>query len=140
LNTVLTLNRLLALLGGSLPMYLVSAPPHRQHGEEIAWEVLRHIIDDQKLMIDKIADYIESIDGTPNMGEFPMEFTGMHDLSMDYILQQVLKRQKNEVALIEHLSEQLKAGSQARALAQESLGAAKAHVQSIEESIASMAA
>ena len=118
-------------------MYLVSAPPHRRFGDNQVWEVLRHIIDDQKLMIDKIAEHIESLDGTPDMGEFPMAFTGMHDLSMDYIMQQVLKRQKNEVLLIEQLSEQLEPGSQARALAQEALGAAKAHVQSIEECNAS---
>lgn len=117
-------------------MYLVSAPPHRQLGDERSWETLQHIIDDQKLMIDKIADHVESLDGTPNQGEFPMEFTSMHDLSMEFIMQQTLTRQKNEVALIERISASLEPGTQAQALSQESLGAAKAHVQSLEECLA----
>ena len=121
-------------------MYLASAPPHRQFGDENTWEALQHIIDDQKQMIDKIADHVESLDGTPNMGEFPMDFTGMHDLSMDFLLQKALERQKNEVALIEQISSELEAGSQARALSQESLGAAKAHVEAIEECLAALSA
>ena len=140
LNTVQNLNRLLAIHGGSLPMYLASAPPHRQFGDDSAWESLQHIMDDQKQMIDKIADHVESLDGTPNMGEFPMEFTGMHDLSMDFILQKALERQQNEVALIEQISSDLEAGSQARALSQESLGAAKAHVEALQECLAAISA
>ena len=139
LSTVQILNRLLAIHGSSLPMYLASAPPHRKLGDEQAWETIRHIISDQKLMIDKIADHVESLDGTPNMGEFPMEFTALHDLSTEFILQKALARQKNEVALIEQISSDLEAGSQARALSQESLGAAKAHVQSLEECLTATA-
>lgn len=135
LNTVQLLNRLLAIHGGSLPMYLNSAPPHRQHGDDQAWEAIQHVIDDQKLMIEKVADYVESLDGTPNMGEFPMGFSGLHDLSMDFILQKSIDRQKNEIAMIEQISADLEPGSQARALSQESLGAAKAHLQSMEESL-----
>ena len=137
-NTVHLLNRLLALHGGSLPMYLVSAPPHRQSGEEKAWDVLRHVINDQQLMIDKLADHIESLDGTPNMGEFPMEFSGFHDLSLDFIVQQVVQRQQKELEVIESISDELEPGTQGRALAQEALGAAKAHLQSLEEASSSV--
>lgn len=118
-------------------MYLVSAPPHRQLGDDGAWAVIQQIIEDQQTMIDKIADHVESLDGTPNMGEFPMEFTGMHDLSMEFILRKALERQKIERTLVEQISSDLESGSQARALAQESLGAAKAHVESLEECLAS---
>ena len=139
MNTILTLNRLLALHARSLPMYLDSAPPHRSIGDERTWEAIRHIIDDQTLMVDKIADYVETLDGTPNRGEFPMEFTGMHDLSTEYIAKQVLERQKNEVGMIEELSAALEAGTPARAIAQEALGAAKAHVESLEECLSTVA-
>lgn len=114
-------------------MYLSSAPPHRGVGDERLWEAIRHIMSDQSLMIDKIADYVESLDGTPNMGEFPMEFTSMHDLSIDYMTQQLLDRQQREVELIEMMSADLESGSPAKALAQEALGAAKAHVESLQE-------
>ena len=113
-------------------MYFTSAPPHRQLGTEKAWETLQHIIADQKLMIDKIADQVESLDGTPNRGEFPMEFTAMHDLGMEYLLERALERQQNEISTIERLSE-LATDESAKALCQEALGAAKAHAESLEE-------
>ena len=136
-STIQTLNRLLALHASTLPAYLVSAPPHRGHGDERVWDAVRRICDDQALMTDKIADLVEELGGTPNMGEFPMEFTGMHDLSMDYMAREVLKRQKRETGLIEELSARLDPGSRAKALAQEALGAAKAHVESLDDSLSS---
>lgn len=139
LNVIRILNQLLGLHGSSLPMYLDSAPPHRQSGDERTWDTIRRIIDDQKLMVDKIADYVEAAGGTPNMGQYPMEFTGMHDLSLDHIMQRVLDRQRVEIESIEQISSQLESGSQAKALAQEALGAAKAHVQSLEECMSAAA-
>ena len=135
-ETVRILNQLLAIHGGSLPNYLASAPPHRQFGDEKAWEALQNIIEDQRVMIDRLADYVEELGGTPNHGEFPMDFTGMHDLSMAHILQNVLERQRCEIEWIEHLSSKIESDEVAKALAQEALGAAKAHVQSLEECMA----
>ena len=114
-------------------MYLASAPPHRQQGDERVWEALRHVMADQQTTIDKLADYIEQSDGTPNHGEFPMDFTGMHDLTMEYMLKTVIERQKCEIEWIEHLSGLIDSDATAKALAQEALGAAKAHLQSLEE-------
>ncbi len=68
-----------------------------------------------------------------------MEFTGMHDLSIEYILQDVAKRQQREMEWIGNLSSLLETDATARALAQESLGAAKAHLQSLEECISTPA-
>ena len=116
-------------------MYLASAPPHLSENDHKVWAVVQNIIDDQRLMIDKIADQVEEEDGTPNMGEFPAEFTGFHDLSLDYILQNLLERQQREIQAIEMISASLEAGSPAKALAQEAFGAAKAHAQSLEESL-----
>ena len=132
MNTVQILNQLLALHSSSLPMYFTSAPPHRLFGDEKAWEAIEHIISDQKLMIDKIADKVETLDGTPNRGEFPMEFTAMHDLGMQYLLQRALERQQNENSTMERLAD-LTDDESAKALCQEALGAGKAHVESLEE-------
>ena len=133
MNTIQVLNRIIALHASSLPQYLTSAPPHVGYGEEKAWEILRNVATDQKLMIDKLADVVEDLDGTPNMGEFPAEFTGYHDLSMDYIVADALSRQLSEQDAIESLSTQLPSGSLERTLAQEALGASKGHVESLRE-------
>lgn len=139
MNTIDLLNQLLAIHGSSLTMYLTSARPHRQKGDEKGWEVIRDIVEDQQLMVDKIADHVVAEGGTPNLGEFSMDFTGMHDLSMDYILQLVLSAQNAELRAIEEISGLLEPGSQARTLAQEALGAAKGHVQSLEECLSATA-
>ena len=133
MSTTEVLNQLLSLHCRSLPMYLQSAPPHRQPGDEKAIEVLSHIVEDQHLMVDRLAELISDLAGIPNRGDFPMEFTDLHDLSLDFIMRTVTERQTEEVALIESLSTQLEAGTQAKALAQEALGACKAHLESLQE-------
>ena len=138
-NTVQALNRLLALHGGSLPLYLASAPPHLAPCDLKGWEVVEQIIEDQRQMMDKIADLVEESDGVPNRGEFPAEFTGMHDLSMGFMLRNMLSRQHNEIQQIEAISSGLTEGSAAQAVAQEALGAAKGHAQSLQECLATPA-
>ena len=133
MDTVRILNQLLAIHGGSLPMYLTSAPPHRGFGDEKVWEALTNVIEDQQLMMEKLSDHIEELGGTPFRGEFPMDFTGMHDLSMAHIRKNVIERQKCEIEWIEHLSSSLDPSSTANALAREALGASKGHLQSLEE-------
>lgn len=135
MDTVRILNQLLAIHGASLPMYLTSAPPHHGFGDEKVWEALTNVIEDQKLMMEKLSDHIEELDGTPTRGEFPMDFTGMHDLSMDHILKNVIERQKCEIEWIEHLSNSLDSSSTANAIAREALGASKGHLQSLEECV-----
>ena len=117
----------------SLPAYLASARPHIGRGDDKTAELLQHIVEDQQLMVHQFADLIGEESGTVETGEFPMEFTDLHDLSIDFLMQQVASRQKREVAEIERLSSQLDAWPQAKAIAQESLGAAKAHLLSLEE-------
>ena len=134
MDTVRILNQVLAIHGGSLPMYLESAPPHVQSGDEKVWEAIKNVIDDQRLTMDKLADYVEELNGTPYRGEFPMDFTGMHDLSTDHMLRNVIERQECEIEWIKHLSGMLDAGeTTARALVQEALGAAKGHLESLIE-------
>lgn len=132
-HTVRVLNRLLSLHSRSLPMYVDCARPYTHRGDERATETLQHIIDDHKFMVARIADAIEDLGGTVNTGGYPMEFTDLHDLSMDFILQQVMDRQRQDVDVIEACLTELGSNARGIALAQEALGAAKAHLQSLEE-------
>lgn len=97
--------------------------------------MIQQITDDQQITIDKIADYIEDESGTPDMGEFPAEFTGYHDLSLDFMIREIAARQRCELELIQQLTDSLESGTQAKALSQEALGAAKGHLQSLEETL-----
>jgi hypothetical protein len=127
------LNRLLALHSRSLPMYLASARPFTKPGDERALETLGHIVDDQRLMVDRIAEVISEEGGTALSGEYPMEFTNLHDLSMEFLIQRVLERQRQDLTTIEQLARQLEGYPRAFAVTREALGAAQGHLDSLEE-------
>jgi hypothetical protein len=132
-ETIELLNRLLNLHLRSLPMYLASARPWYPQADCEAKTVLRHIAEDQQLMVDRIGAVILDLGGSVQPSEFPMEFTDLHDLSIDYLYPQVIARQKSEIEWMRQCCEQLKDSPVARAVAQESLGAAQAHLDNLND-------
>ena len=85
-STTDVLNRLLVLHERSLPMYLSYAPPNRLEDHPRAKVVLDQIVEDQKRTIDRLATMVLDNGGLVDYGEFPMSFTGLHDLSLQYLL------------------------------------------------------
>ena len=72
-------------------------------------------------------------------GEFPLEFTSLHDLSIDYLLGILIQRQENDITAIQECIEPLGSAPLAQALAEESLGAAKGNLDSLQELVAAQA-
>jgi hypothetical protein len=70
---------------------------------------------------------------TLDQGEFPMSFTGLHDLSMDYLVTLCIDRQKKLIRVIERLADSLSLAPFAQAAAREALGEAKGHLENLEE-------
>ena len=127
------LNRLLATQYRSLPMYLVHASPWAHRGDEQALATLQHIVDDQKNLATRIAEYIQQQHGNVDPGDFPMEFTGLNDCSIDYLVRKLTDDQRGVIREIEGIAAQLIADPRARALAEEALGAARGHLDNLEE-------
>jgi len=127
------LNRLLILHHRSLPMYLSYAMPYPMRGDEKARAVLDQIVDSQKEMVDRIGSLLIERAADVVHGEFPMYFTGLHDLSWEYLVKRMIADQRRDVAQIEECVEQLRDDPLGKALAEEALGAAKAHLDSLEE-------
>lgn len=127
------LNQLLQLHSRSLPMYLASARPWTPWGHQRQADVLRVIAEDHAERVDQIADYIQDLGGTVVMGEFPMEYTDLHDLSAQYVLRQVNQKQQQDIQQLTQLTQQLRDDPRALALAEEALGAARGHLQSVQE-------
>jgi hypothetical protein len=134
-NRAATLNRLLQIHYRSLPMYLASAKPWVPRGHEKAAETLDLVVADQKRMIEKITEALLDLGADIKLGEFPMLYTDMHDLSVDYLLTELVESQRQDVAAIEGCV----ADSAGDPLAQEALGAAKGHLESLEEAVAETA-
>ena len=128
------LNQLLALHTRSLPTYLLSAKPWvSNEAAQAALTVLEQIAADQGLVAGRIVAVIRDEHGTPASSEFPINFTDMHDLSMDYIMAEVQARQEREIEFIEWAVENLAGAAAPGAIAEEALGAAKAHLDSLRE-------
>ncbi|HRX80376.1 MAG TPA: hypothetical protein P5307_14995, partial [Pirellulaceae bacterium] len=60
-------------------------------------------------------------------------YTGYHDLSFDFLLNEIIKEQKEDIATIESVVSKLSLVPLAKALAEETLGAAKGHLESLVE-------
>jgi hypothetical protein len=129
------LNRLLTIQWRSLPQYLdeIGALSPGMTGDDDAARTLRAIVFDQKSTATRIAELIASRHGAIRVGQFPMEFTDKNDLSLEFLAVESLELAHGEVAAIEQIVFALPTGdAAARELAQETLGAAKAHVEDLE--------
>ena len=126
------LNDLFAIEYRSFPMYLTDASPWTHHGDEKATEALQNIVLDQKAMVQRIGEFILDAGGRVETGEYPMEFTDTHFLSLDFLLKELVRYQRADVAAIERIVSQLPDDRAARELAEETLGMERAHLEALE--------
>jgi hypothetical protein len=132
-QTVAALNRLFITIYRSLPMYLTYAAPWSHRGDERIEETLRHIVADHKALCARIAQFLQEQQAPLNTGDYPMGFTDLHDLSLDYLVSRLVRCQRQDIAAITGCVQDLKAQAAARTLAEEALGAARAHLESLEQ-------
>jgi hypothetical protein len=127
------LNRLLTVLYRSLPMYLMYASPWTHRGDEPAVAALKRIAEDQERLATRIAQYVIDQYGRVELGDYPLDFPDTHDLALDYLVGKIVACQKNDVAKIEQVVAALRDDPKAAALAEEALGAARGHLETLEE-------
>lgn len=125
--------RVLATQTHSLARYLQYAAPWSHEGEERASAVLQLVASDQQKLSERLGDYMLTAFGCVDSGQFPMEFTAVHDLSLDYLLRYLATYQRKEIKVLKQCVAQLATEPEAQQLAQEALGAAQGHLESIEE-------
>ena len=132
-QTCASLNRLSVAHHRSLPVYLQYAPPWINRDAEEVKLVLDQIVSDQEATVDRVSMMIQDAGEDVDPGEFPIEFTGLHDLSLDYLLSRMVEGQREIVSVCEQAVSELAADALAQAVAQEAVGAAKAHLDSLLE-------
>jgi len=137
-STTDILNRLLVLHMRSLPMYLSYAPPYQLGRNQHAKGVLDQVVEDQKRTVDRLGSLILDSSGVVDYGEFPMAFTSLHDLSLAYLLKQLIERQQKFVGVCERLADGLSMAPYAQAAAREAVGEAKGHLENLQELQASL--
>ena len=117
----------------SLPMYLVYAAPYTGRGSEPALAALRHIVADQEQMAQRIGDLLVQNFGRIESVGFPMEYTALHDLALEYLVKRTVAAQGRDIRTLEGCVVDAAEDAAARSLCEEALGAARAHLDSLEE-------
>jgi hypothetical protein len=132
-DTIDVLNRVLAILERSFPQYLQYARPYIPAGRQDVVETIAEIVACQKSLADRVSRMIVDSGALPDTGKFPIEFTDTHDLSIDYLIDEAIGYQKQDIAGLTECADALNLSPAAQALAAEALGMAKGHLESLEE-------
>lgn len=136
IDVVDELNRVVAMHRSSLATYLADALPWERSQHEADGEAIKQIASNQSEMASELGDYIQDLKGIMAPGSFPAAFTGYHDLSFDYLAPQIIADLRREIAEMEQISSRLAGDPRAQALVDRATGAAKAHVDLLNERIA----
>jgi hypothetical protein len=132
-EVIQVLNRLLRILCRSLPMYLADAKPWVRSEDAKLHAALSHLVADRQMYAKRLAEAIESHGGRPDPGRFPTEFTAKNDLSLEFLLIELIEDQELDVAAIAHYAAQLAGDPALHALAEEILGNARGHLDILVE-------
>jgi hypothetical protein len=71
--------------------------------------------------------------GSLESGGYPMEYTDTHFLALDFLIGELIKYQRRDVARIQRIVTALADDHDAQEIAEETLGAEKAHLEMLEE-------
>ncbi len=127
------LNRLLVIVTRSFPQYIRFAQPYILPGRRAVGEAIEAIVDDQEGLSDRICQMIVDAGQIPHRGNFPMQFTDKHDLSVDYLVDISRDYMRQDIALLDRLIDQMQQAPAAKALAEEARGMAKGHLETLQE-------
>jgi hypothetical protein len=132
-DAIRSLNRLLAIHCRSFVQYLRWSRPHVPPGHDEELETLAAIAADQDAMAERISRAVVDAGALPRTGEFPMEFTDLHDLDIEFLVAAAVRYQEFDVTALQQIVENLPSAPAARAIAEEALGMAKGHLDSLRE-------
>ena len=132
-DTIEVLNRVLATLRRSFPQYLKYARPYIPAGRENVMETIEEITSGHDKLAARVAEHIFESGALPDYGKFPIEFTDTHDLEIDFLIEEAIGYQKQDIADLTQCVDELRLSPAAQSLAAEALGMAKGHLESLEE-------
>ena len=126
------LNRLMAVLGSSLPAYLDNTATWADRGAEDARALLAKIASDQQQLARRLTAAIRESGGLAQPGRFPIEFTATNDLSAHYLSKKTALLQARDIEIIQQVVDEAAESPRLRALAQDVLTLAKQHLSDLE--------
>ncbi len=130
-ETLDLLDELVRLHRFSLIRYLRYADPWAENRE--ATEVLRQISDMQEATAERLETVILEHDGPLPVGDFPLEYTSLNDVALQYVLPKAVAYQRALIAALRDAVDQLDNEPRLQAMVEEALGEAKGHLETLEE-------
>jgi hypothetical protein len=133
LDAVPVLNELLRILCRSLPAYLANAKPWAQSEDQQLREALDHLVADEHRYAGLVSEAIAAHGARPNPGQFAMHWMAKHDLSLSFLVREIILYQEQDVAAIEQCATELEEVASLHSLADEILGNARGHLDILKE-------
>lgn len=128
------LQQVAALHHRSLPVYLTYARPWVRYGSEDRETVIEDIAADHHELVERILRVLEE-DGRPvSLGDFPMAYTDLNDLSLDFILQELTRYEQQLETTLRGYQSRLVAESIPYGIVDYAVGMAQAHLQILQQS------
>jgi hypothetical protein len=131
-NGISALSRTIVVLDSSLPQYLANTRPWTQSGDEKAAETLDQIIHEQRRDIGRLAGMIAAAREPLPSSQYPMSYTDTHDLSLEFLVRELIGYQKQDIAAIEECVALAGSDVVAKSLVEEVLGSGRAHLEFLE--------
>jgi hypothetical protein len=127
------LNRLLQTLCGSLPMYLAGAKPWTQSDHSSLQSAFDNLVADQQHYAQRVAEAISELGGQMEPIHFPTEYTAKNDLSLDFLLQEIIDALQQDMASVEYCVAELNGSPSLHSLAEEIYGNTRGHLENMQE-------
>ncbi len=134
-SEVEVLNHVRQLLCYSLPVYLQFTRPWKRRNMEKVNRLLQQLAADQQEYAQRLAEQIDRSGGVVESGGFPIRFTALHDLSLEYLIHEVLACHRHDVAAIEAAAAQLDPACSSCALVQEIAQSLRKRLEELEAAL-----
>jgi hypothetical protein len=130
-DTINALNCVLQILERSFTQYLLYARPYVPAGHEHVMQNIEGIVAGQNNLAERVNQHIFESGGLPDRGDFPIEFTDTHDLSIEFLVDEAVDCLKQDIAELERSVDALRFSPAAQSLASEALGLTKGHLEQL---------
>ncbi|MBA2117104.1 hypothetical protein [Bremerella alba] len=127
------LNRIAALHHRSLPTYLTYARPWVRIGSESKAGIIEDIAADHHDLVQRILRVLEADDRPVSLGDFPMAYTDLNDLSLDFILQELTRYERRLLKTLEEIVTWVDRDQPSYLLINMAIGLAVGHLENLAE-------
>jgi hypothetical protein len=127
------LSRLSAIHNRSFPVFLLQSSSWVRGANDKPAETLKRIAEANQVLVDRIGRELYAHQSVAEHGEFPMYYADWIDLSPTFMVNSAITEVRRDVAAINECVDELAEEPMLLALAQEALGEAKGHVDSLVE-------